>query len=241
MSSDGLRHEGEMESPDRDSVYAALRQRGIRAIKVSERIRPIVRRGFAGLRRRDWAVAACVLAVAALALLAVPRAPETRLRPAAGASAPPPVSSQVVQAARPRPRRFLRLPEGIDFATFFRRPHEAYLAHYAMPGAVTSEPPSMTDEIARDLYDNIDAGIVIQEDDPAEVAELKRIVAGMKDDARKYLSVPDGVAKLGVWLEERQAMERSYRDQFVARVRSGSLSKREANEMFRAMGLREIE
>ena len=55
-SSDGLRHEGEMSAPGKDDVYAALRKRGIRAIKVSERIVPIERKGFRGLRFREWAV-----------------------------------------------------------------------------------------------------------------------------------------------------------------------------------------
>ena len=99
----------------------------------------------------------------------------------------------------------------------------------------------MTDELVRDFYDNIGAGIVIDDADPGAVAELKRIVAGMKDDARKYLSVPDGMAKMGAWLEERQQMERNYREQFVSRVKSGNLAKEEANEIFRAMGLREID
>lgn len=52
-SSDGLRHEGEMSAPSKDDVYAALRERGIRAIKVTERIVPVVRNGLKGLRKRD--------------------------------------------------------------------------------------------------------------------------------------------------------------------------------------------
>ena len=133
MSSDGLRHEGEMAAPDKDSVYAALRRRGIRAIKVSERVEPVVRKGFAGLRKRDWAllaaaVAATIAAAAAFFLRPArpvqPRADDTRQsRPPAA------VSSQIVQIAQPRPRRFLSLPEGVDFAKTFRHPHEVYLAH----------------------------------------------------------------------------------------------------------------
>lgn len=61
MSSDGLRHEGEINAMDKDSAYAELRKRGIRAIRVTERIVPIVRRGFKGLRKRDYAGIAVVL------------------------------------------------------------------------------------------------------------------------------------------------------------------------------------
>lgn len=66
MSSDGLRHEGEINAPDKDSAYAELRKRGIRAIRVTERIVPIVRRGFKGLRKRDLAGIAAVLIVVAV-------------------------------------------------------------------------------------------------------------------------------------------------------------------------------
>ena len=52
-SPDGLRHEGEMGAPNKDAVYAALREKGIRAIKVTERIQPVVKRGLKGLRKRD--------------------------------------------------------------------------------------------------------------------------------------------------------------------------------------------
>ena len=151
------------------------------------------------------------------------------------------VSSQIVQIAQPRPRHFLTLPDDVDFSTVFAHPHEVYLAHFAMPGIGADGMTSMTDAIVRDFYDNLGAAIVIRDGDPASVAELKRIVAGMKDDVRKYLSVPDGLTKMGVWLEERQAMERDYRQQFISRVKSGNMTKEDANEMFRAMGLREID
>ena len=70
-SSDGLRHEGEMGAPNKDAVYDALRERGIRAIKVTERIQPIVRRGFRGLRKRDWTLILLAVVFAALVLTAL--------------------------------------------------------------------------------------------------------------------------------------------------------------------------
>ena len=249
MSSDGIRHEGEMASPDRDSVYAALRRQGIRAIKVTERIQPVARRGLRSLRKRDWTMVALIALMFALVIVAVAllasrnesqQSPETsqaipKATPASG------VSSQVVQIAQPRPRHFLTLPDDVDLSAVFTHPHEVYLAHFAMPGIGTDGMTSMTDAIVRDFYDNLGAAIVIRDGEPASVAELKRMVAGMKDDVRKYLSVPDGLTKMGAWLEERQAMERDYRQQFISRVKSGNMTKEDANEMFRAMGLQEID
>ena len=72
-SSDGLRHEGEMSAPSKDDVYAELRRQGIRAIRVDERIVPVVRRGFRGLRKRDWTLIAAALTVLVCVAVFSPR------------------------------------------------------------------------------------------------------------------------------------------------------------------------
>lgn len=237
MSSDGLRHEGEIESPDKDTAYAELRKRGIRAIRVVERVAPVVRGGFGGLRKRDWFVIAAVgVAVAAAIALVVATRGTTDAPPQQGRDD---VSSQTVQVAMPRPRHFVKLGGVTDPGSVFAHPHEAYLARFALPGAPV-EHVEMSEALQQDFYDTIGNAIVIGTGDSDEVAELKRIVAGMKEDARKYLSIPDGVVKLGVWLEERQSMERSYRSQFVRRVERGEMDRGTANEIFRAMGLEEL-
>ena len=240
MSSDGLRHEGEMASPDKDTVYAQLRKRGIRAIKVTERITPVVRKGFAGLRKRDWLLIVCgAFAIVVCALFFALRIDVDG--PASGAqdslAARQVISSPAFQFAQPRPRRFVQLPEDTDFSKVFRYPHESYLARYAMPGVVLPDVPEVDKALVQDFYDNINIGIIITEADDAPVAELKRIVMGMKDDAKKYLGVPGGIEKLSLWLEERQAMEKGYRDQFINRVKKGEMKKSDANDMFNAMGL----
>lgn len=64
-TSDGLKHESEIFASDKDSAYGELRQRGIRPIRVEEIVRPIVKKGLKGLRRRDWGIlSAVVVAVA---------------------------------------------------------------------------------------------------------------------------------------------------------------------------------
>lgn len=45
-----------MQAIGKDAVYIELRKQGINAIRVEERIVPIVNAGFKGLRSRDWAV-----------------------------------------------------------------------------------------------------------------------------------------------------------------------------------------
>lgn len=63
-SSDGLRHEDMMSAPTKDAVYSELRRRGIRPIHVTERIAPVVRIGFRGLRKREWCIISCLGALA---------------------------------------------------------------------------------------------------------------------------------------------------------------------------------
>ena len=57
-----------MSAPSKDDVYAELRRKGIRAIRVDERIAPVVRKGLRGLRKRDivlFALVAIVIATVA--------------------------------------------------------------------------------------------------------------------------------------------------------------------------------
>ena len=258
-SSDGLRHEGEMVASNKDAVYAALREKGIRAIKVTERIQPVIRKGFSGLRKRD------ILCIAVFALVLVvvvwffaadngsSTSPQNQdvvqagIRPGDAPVVANPgllraggqtISSAVIQLAQPRPRKWLELPSGLDFAKVFKHAHERYLVQFALPGVALPDAGStLTSEIAQDFYDNLNAGIVIAEDDAPVVAELKRIVAGMKEDAKKYLTMPKGIEKLGAWLEERQTMEADYRGQYAKRVLRGELTKEDVNAIFSAMGL----
>ena len=242
MSSDGRRHEGDMEAPDKDSVYSELRKRGIRAIKVQERIVPVVRSGFGGLRKRDWSIIAIIgLTVVSLVVIVGlregsvgnPESPTTSTSQVT--TAPGVVSAQI---ALPRPRHYINGLPNID--EVFRYPHERFLARFACPGVLVNK-LAVDEAIQRDFFDHLGMEIQIYETDSDAVAELKRIVAGMKDDARKYLNVPEGIPKLCAWLHERQEMELAYRDRFVGRVRKGEISVVEVNDVFRAMGLQELD
>lgn len=149
MSSDGLRHEGEINAPDKDSAYAALRQRGIHPIKVTERIVPVIRRGFGGLRKRDL-----VLLVAAVVILVV----------------------LAVFVGRSTPTN-----------------------HPPLPSVVSDE-----------------GTIEKMTADPKLREEIRRV------------------------LQERRALEEECRARFIRRVEEGTLSRKDANEMFRAMGMEEL-
>lgn len=135
-----------MKAASKDDAYAELRKRGVRPIKVVERIAPIVRRGFKGLRKRD----VLCLALGALCLA------------------------------------------GVAWVVAARRPPRTASARVTL---------SAVERMTKD---------------PSVREELRKVVA------------------------EREALEKECRERFVKRVKSGTLSKEEANELFRAMGMEEI-
>lgn len=237
-SSDGLRHEGEMGAPDKDSVYAALRERGIRAIKVTERIQPVVRKGFKGLRKRD--VSCIVLGASCLVALAwflSARITKHETRP------PTPEARGTKHEARlsPLPRHQIKGFESIDLAAVFAHPSEAYLARYAQVGYVSAERGVASAEIIEDLIAHLKTPIAVEAGDAANVAELKRTVTGLKADVNLMLTSGRGINDILVWLDERQKMEAAHRERFVANVKRGVMKKESANQTLRTMGLKEIE
>ena len=82
-------------------------------------------------------------------------------------------------------------------------------------------------------------------DDAADIAELKRIVAGLKDEADLYLRSGSGISDFLKFLKLRQKMESECRQRIVEEaVMSGEDHERrlkEANETLVAMGLAPME
>jgi len=246
-TSDGQRHEGTVDAPGRDEAFAALRRQGIRPIRLSgaEDRRP------AG-GRWQMRLAVAVLS-AAVVLLAVMLYRARRASPpdgSASASQRRGIESQVVEVpsggrvARPRARKPISgmypftQELGELFAAAFEHPAEAYLARFAQPGL---EVPPLAEGAAMelledDLQDALDDPIVIRAEDPRSVAELKRIVSGLKEEVSLLLASGKSLGEVRSWLEGRQRMEAAYRKQIIRRVDDGLISLDEANSLLVSMG-----
>lgn len=112
--------------------------------------------------------------------------------------------------AKPRPRKQLsKQPENVE--AHFLHESEAYLARYAQPGRETKDGAEFTEEMKSDLLDALEDVIVITPDDPSEIAELKHIVAGLKEEAAMVLGGGKSIDELLLWFGERQKMEAAYR------------------------------
>ena len=256
-TSDGLRHEAEMVAPDRNTVYTELRKQGIRAIRVEERVAPIVRQGFRGLHLRDWAsISAVIVLLVAVAVLVQnhvrPRAeaapPETtapKMRASRVKESPYRIESEAVElktgarVARSRPRRWLGPGARPAFAEIFKHPSEAYLANFAEPGVLPEPLPAPSDEVKADFFDVSDMPIMISPEDSRLVAELKRIVVGIKEEVFERVASGSSFEEVVDWLVERSRMEMDYRARAKERLDDGA-SLEEANRALAAMGMAPI-
>ena len=254
QDSQGKRHEGEMAAPNKDEVYAALRQQGIRAQRVTERVQPIVKRGFRGLRVRDWCIiSVCVLGVlTGVAYFAFsgnvarpPKGTATAQEPALkiigrkGTIESPVVSlADAPRRALPRPRRALARAHR-DLSSIFTHPSERLLAMFAEPGRPV-RPVTLTSELKEDLVDALETDILIQPTDEKDVVALKRIVAGMKDDVLELIGAGLSIEEVFYRYAERQRMEVEYRVGLLRVLKAkGDLSA--VNARLAAVGMAPVE
>ena len=139
--------------------------------------------------------------------------------------------------------------ERTDYADVFALAGERLLARYAQPGVVTLRAMRPSADEADALAACLDAGIAVSDNDSREVAELKRIVLGMKRELREYLS--DGVGTPQSYLRrlvERLREESAIRSRIETELRgeieqTGEIDAkklREANDQLRALGLRPV-
>lgn len=248
-TSDGAWHEDLLSADTRDAAYEAIRAKGIRPVKISERIQPVVRRGFRGLRRRDWLLV--FLASVALAIVATivlyAFAPSDNPLSASGRSG-------VVATARAR-QQIEFIPNDFPHRLYsaFKYNSERFLALYAQPGiprrmldggkwmpSLYENPPRAIEFSLNDLSDALGSDILIYDDDPRWLADLKRIVVGMKEEAGTLFKSGKGADEIAIWLDERNKMEASYREEAIRKVKSGELSAEAANLVLKTMGLKSV-
>lgn len=213
-TSDGLRHEAEIGAPSRDEAFAALRERGIRPIKLVAKDGSTANGEVRGMRKR--AVAAIVVAVAlaagAVAFLLGRRAPQpapvvvTPQGPVTFTAASP-LARQRIPGDR---LRIENLPTNL-----FAFASEACLAGYAEPGRPLPDLASLDEA---DVRAALAKPVMISSRDFTEHVDLKRIVAGMKRELNAYLAGGGTVDGYAAELVKRQKMEIAYREKAAARL-----------------------
>lgn len=220
-TSDGVRRQDQMEAPSREAVFSALRERGIRAIKVEaedgSKANGEIR--VLGVRRRM-----AVALIAAVGALAGVSGWMLSSRSASGNAAT--AKSDAVgriRPAKPLPRQEIRGDrERLAGAAtnLFTTAAEVYLSQFAEPGrAFGGEVPAELVSDGSRLLQILDTPVQVRETAFTEWVDLVRMTEWIKREMRAYLQ---GGGKAGEYvrlLHDRQQSEIDARDKAERRLR----------------------
>ena len=195
--SDGKRHEASIEASSRDAAFAALRERGIRPIKVVAADGSKANGAPVGVRRRVVAVSILVAVVAAVGATA---AFLHIVRPVPGVE-----SFQADQTRRYPIGDAAIIEKGIltGWSDVFEHEGDRFLASFAVPGVKAAQRNTTVDEIKAALGRSVS----VATDDGLEARQIKAMVEGMKAEARAYIAAGGTIVEYGRRLTERQDAE----------------------------------
>ena len=217
-TSDGKRHEAAMDAVSREAVFEALRAQGIRAIKVvaADGSRANGAENDSKRTTASWraALVAAIVLIAAAIVVGVWWLIGGGGR---GATALPSDETQspggeakatfflTAQTRRQVIGDVAVIEKGIrtGWADVFEREGDRFFASFAIPGAEAGQRNTSEEELRRALESVVDA----TPDDPLEIRQIKAMVEGMKDEARRYIAAGGTAVGYGQRLVERQESE----------------------------------
>ena len=199
-TSDGTRHEATMVAKSRDDVFAELRKQGIKAIKVVAADGTKANGEIHGVRKR---VVAALVALVALGVGIVAYFSGTRTGGDLGVSVG--ISFQTDQARRQVIGDAAIIEKGIrnGWSDVFALEGERFLASFAIPGVKAGQRNTSEKEFAAALENKC----VVTDSDSLESQQIKAMVEGMKNEARRYLAAGGTIVEYGKRLTERQDAE----------------------------------
>lgn len=223
-TTDGVRHEGAMNASSRDEVFAVLRAKGIKAIKVIAADGSRANGEVHGIRKRVVLGIVCVVALftAVVVYFAAgygndarghnPRRGELRNAP--------PLPRQMIPGDR---TRIAAAVDSLDSAP------ERLLAAFAEPGRPL---PDFNGKIPTEAEFAVilRKPLKIDENEFTESVDLKRIVTRIKADLRRYLAAGGTSEEYIMELIKRQKQEISYREK--AENRLGEMLKGDAAKAY---------
>ena len=213
-TSDGKRHEAAMEAASREVVFEALRAQGIKAIKVvaadgSKANGEESAGGRASMRAALWGAA--ILAAVALGVWWYVVGSRGRSPSQGGGEAQSTggdekaTSFLTAQTRRQVIGDVAVVEKGIrtGWADAFEREGDRFFASFAIPGVEAGQRSTNEEELRRALESAVEA----TPEDPLEIRQIKAMVEGMKDEARRYIAAGGTVVGYGQRLVERQEAE----------------------------------
>ena len=247
-TSDGVRHEAAMDASCREAVFAALRQQGIKAIKVVAADGSKANGEIRGIRKR--VLAASVIATALLAGIAVYFLNSRILRRDNFGQ----TGFVTSQTRRQVIGDAAIIEKGIrtGWADVFELEGERFLASFAIPGVPAGQRSTTVEEIQKALdapwREVSDTPRQLLPSDSLEARQIRAMVEGMKDEARRFVKAGGSIAQYGRLLVQRQEEEIAYYNRAKAEIEAAQKSKMPAaqlndlwerrNESLRQMGVK---
>ena len=201
-----------MDAASREAAFEALRAQGIKAIKVvaadgSKANGAESAGGRASTRAALWGAA--ILAAVTVGVLwfvgsrgRAPQGGDEAQSPGGEAKA---TSFLTAQTRRQVIGDVAVIEKGIrtGWADAFEREGDRFFASFAIPGAEAGQRSTSEEELRRALESAVEA----KPDDPLEIRQIKAMVEGMKDEARRYIAAGGTAVGYGQRLVERQEAE----------------------------------
>ena len=199
-TSDGIRHEDSMSASSREEVFETLRAKGIKAIKVVAADGSKANGEVRGVRKRA-VVALVILAAVCAGVVAYIGGERTGEGGHAGRVTLPLESGTRRQVIGD----MAIIEKGIrtGWADVFEREGDRFLASFAIPGVKAGQRSTSEEEMRRAL----EGKVAPQPTDSIEVQQIKAMVEGMKEEARRYIAAGGSLVDYGKRLVERQEAE----------------------------------
>ena len=192
-TSDGTRHEDSMNASSREEVFAELRKRGIKAIKVVAADGSKANGEVRGVRKRTVAII-----VAAVSIIVATLVNSVTKRSDLFVTEFTRVRRQVIGDAA-------IIEKGIrnGWSDVFTLEGERFLASFAIPGVKAGQRNTSEKEFTAALENKC----IVADSDSLEARQIKAMVEGMKNEARSYIAAGGTIVEYGKRLTERQDAE----------------------------------
>lgn len=223
-TSDGVRHEDTMDAASREEVFTALRAKGIKAIKVVAADGSKANGEVRGVRRRVVAAIVVIVSVlvGSIAYFGGSRSTPPNVAAETANSDTNSVSlietanfdtnsvSLIETANSEQARRQVIgdvaiIEKGIrnGWSDVFELEGDRFLASFAIPGVKAGQRNTSEKEFTAALENKCE----IKPNDSIEVKQIKAMVEGMKEEARRYIAAGGSIISYGKRLTERQDAE----------------------------------
>ncbi len=241
-TSDGTRHEATMIAKSRDEVFAELRKQGIKAIKVVAADGSKANGEIHGVRKR---VVAALVAFVAVGVGVVAYFSGTRSGGDLGGSVTTAFATgqdrrQVIGDAAIIEKGILS-----GWSDVFTLEGERFLASFAIPGVKAGQRNTSEKEFTAALENKC----VVNDSDSLEARQIKAMVEGMKNEARRYIAAGGTIVEYGKRLTERQDAEIAVYNRVKADIEKARKSMTESafmtywekrNDELRNLGIKTI-